>query len=445
MTWGKQAADSLAETLGSWFTSDGVAAAAAAVDASGTFIAASPPDLPADGRFEIGSVTKTMTATVLASLAADGALGLDDPIGRWLSAGQHSQITIRQLATHTSGLSAVAPNRQATQDNPANPWVGYTFERAEEGLRQATVTPGNPWRYSNLGYQLLGLILQRASGTDYPALMTSRLLAPLAMTHSGVGRHGEGALLPGHAADRQAPRWEHPWGAGGVEATITDLACYANAGLLPPATPLGTAIRLAQTPLLPREDGSRQALGWVVEDGTVCWHTGGTGGFSSCVMIDHGQGRAVAALLSYGGSPRLAPQAGGTAGPGGRRSPPGRRTRTVANLARGRPRRRPRPAHRGHRQSARPPGPATPRESHRRATRTCLEQDYAAPRPASRHHDRPPRDRRLRRRRRPHRHHHPRRLPPTANGDRAHRRTRRVLPRASLTHPSPRPGGCVGA
>jgi CubicO group peptidase (beta-lactamase class C family) len=309
MTCGKQAAQALADTLGGWFRADGVAAAAAAVDASQTVIAASPPDLPADGRFEIGSVTKTMTATVLAALAADGALDLDDPIGRWLSAGQNGQITIRQLATHTSGLPAVGPNRQAVQDgqaDPANPWAGYTFDRAEEGLRLATVTPGNPWRYSNLGYQLLGLIVQRASGTDYPALMTERLLAPLGMTHSGVARRGAGTLLPGHAADRDAPRWDHPWGAGGVEATIADLARYASACLFLPDTPLGAATRLTQTPLLSRGEGLRQGLAWVVQDGGVCWHTGGTGGFSSCVMIDHGRGRAVAALLSYGGSPAYA-------------------------------------------------------------------------------------------------------------------------------------------
>jgi serine-type D-Ala-D-Ala carboxypeptidase/endopeptidase len=306
MTWGKQAAQAVAETLGGWFTADGIAAAAAAVDETGTVIATGPPDLPADGRFEIGSVTKTMTATVLASLAADGALSLDDPIGRWLSAGPHGEITVRQLATHTSGLPAVAPNRQAVQADPANPWAGYTFERAEEGLRLSTVTEGSPWRYSNLGYQLLGLILQRASGTDYPVLLTERLLAPLAMTHSGVGQRGAGTLLPGHAGDHQAPRWEHPWGAGGVEATIADLARYARACLFPPDTPLGTAIGLAQAPLLPREDGSGQALAWVVEDGSTCWHTGGTGGFSSCVMIDHRQGRAVAALLSRGGSPAYA-------------------------------------------------------------------------------------------------------------------------------------------
>ena len=109
MTWSSQAAQSLAEALGAWFAGDGVAAAAAAVDADGTDIAASPRGLPADGRFEIGSVTKTMTATLLASLAADGALSLDDPVGRWLPAGRHGEITGRQLATHTSGLPAVAP------------------------------------------------------------------------------------------------------------------------------------------------------------------------------------------------------------------------------------------------------------------------------------------------------------------------------------------------
>jgi CubicO group peptidase (beta-lactamase class C family) len=325
MTWGKPAAHALAEAVGGWFSAGEVVAAAAAVDESGTVIAASPADMPADGRFEVGSITKTMTAAVLASLAADGALGLDDPIGRWLSAGPNGEITIRQLATHTSGLPATAPNWQPARDNLASPWAGYTFQRAEEGLRQATATPGSPWRYSNLGYQLLGLILQRASGTDYPLLMTERLLAPLAMTHSGVGQRGRGSLLPGHAAGRQVPRWDHPWGAGGVEATIADLARYARACLFPPDTPLGTAIRLAQAPVLPRparpagtavsppqvaepprSDSSWQALAWVVENvanGTVCWHTGGTGGFSSCVMIDHGRGRAVAALLSYGGTP----------------------------------------------------------------------------------------------------------------------------------------------
>ena len=102
--------------------------------------------------------------------------------------------------------------------------------------------------------------------------MTRRLLAPLGMAHSGVGQGGAGTLLPGHAGGRLAPRWEHPWGAGGVEATISDLARYARACLFPPDSPLGAAIRLAQTPVLAREDGSRQGLAWVVDDETLLAH-----------------------------------------------------------------------------------------------------------------------------------------------------------------------------
>jgi CubicO group peptidase (beta-lactamase class C family) len=302
MTWTEQAAQSLTEVLGDWFSTDGVTAATAAIDASGTVVITSPADTPAHARFEIGSVTKTMTATVLSSLAADGMLALDDPIDRWLSAGAHGEITIRELATHTSGLPAVAPNRLERQANPANPWAGYTFELAEEGLRQATVTPGKPWRYSNLGYQLLGLIVQRASGQEYSVLMTERLLDPLGMTYSGVGRRGEGTLLTGHADGRQIAQWDHPWGAGGVEATIADMARYAQACLFPPKTPLGAAIRLTQAPVLRVAGDVEQGLAWAVHHGSVCEHSGVSGGFSACITTDQGRGRAVVTLVSYGGS-----------------------------------------------------------------------------------------------------------------------------------------------
>jgi CubicO group peptidase (beta-lactamase class C family) len=78
-----------------------------------------------------------MTGTLLASLAGDGLAGLDDEIGRWLAAGPNAGITLRQLATHTSGLPRLAPNHQATHDE-ANPYARYTAALAEEGLRQAS-------------------------------------------------------------------------------------------------------------------------------------------------------------------------------------------------------------------------------------------------------------------------------------------------------------------
>ena len=165
------------------------------------------------------------------------------------------------------------------------------------------MTPGNPWRYSNLGYQLLGLILQRAGGQDYPTLITERLPDPLSMTHSGVGPRGAGTPVPGHADGHEVPRWDQPWSAGGVEATIEDLARYARACLFPPPTPLGAAITLAQTPVVAVDGSTEQALAWIVHRGGVREHSGGTGGFSACVTIDHERGRAVAILVSNQGSP----------------------------------------------------------------------------------------------------------------------------------------------
>ncbi|HEY1569962.1 MAG TPA: serine hydrolase domain-containing protein [Pseudonocardiaceae bacterium] len=227
--------------------------AVAAIDGSGSVVT------PTDRVFEIGSITKTMTATVLALLVGEGVLGLDDEISRWLSAGPNGAITVRQLATHTSGLPS----------GGRDSWAGYTFEHAEADLQRVSLGTGR--RYSNLGFQLLGLLLERAGGMAYRALLTSRLLVPLGMVASTVGG-------------------EYPLGAGGVSATIGDLASYARACLFPPATPLGAAIAV----------GQEQGLAWVRTDG-VGEHSGGTREFSGCVSV--AARRAVAILSARPGGP----------------------------------------------------------------------------------------------------------------------------------------------
>jgi serine-type D-Ala-D-Ala carboxypeptidase/endopeptidase len=300
MSWSDDAARSLTETFDGAFDASAVVVGAACVDGAGEVAAVSTGDSPANGRFEIGSVTKTMTATLVALLAADGKLGLDDEIGRWLSAGANGGITVRQLATHTSGLARLAPNLDLRTVDRANPWAGFGFEQAEEGLRQAVVAPDAPWLYSNFGYHLLGLVLERASGHPYQDLITSRLLVPLGMTCSGVGDSGDGIPLPGHDGGGEVARWDHPLGAGGVEATISDLGKYARACLHPPRTPLGAAITAAMTPQIEVGNGRHQALAWQVRDDGIRVHDGGTAGFSSAVIIDPGRDRAIAMLASCG-------------------------------------------------------------------------------------------------------------------------------------------------
>lgn len=311
MTWGGDAAQSLAETFDGTFAAPGAAAAAACTDETGTTVAVSPAGTPADGRFEIGSVTKTMTAALLALLEADGRLRLDDEVNRWMDAGANGAVTLRQLATHTSGLPRLAPNLDLHAIDQANPYAAFAAAQAEEGLRQAALKPDRPHLYSNFGYQLLGLVLERASGHSYEELLNERLLEPLGMTCSGTGSSGGGIRLPGHAQGGEVPHWDHLLaGAGGVEATIGDLAAYARACLHPLRTPLGAAIAAAQAPQVPLENGRHQALGWQVRDDGTRVHGGGTGGFSTAVLIDPGRGRVIVMLASCAGYAEVLGQAG---------------------------------------------------------------------------------------------------------------------------------------
>ena len=311
MAWSADAARPLTEAFDGALGAPGTVIAVACLDDAETVIQVNPGDTPADGRFEVGSVTKTMTATLLALLAADGRLRLDDGVGRWLPACANGGITLRQLATHTSGLPRFAPNMGLPTVDLANPYAGFGGEQAEEGLRQAVAAPGAPVLYSNFGYQLLGLVLERASGLPYEQLITGRLLAPLGMSRSGVGGNAGGTPLPGHDHRGELPHWDRPLAAaGGVEATIGDLARYAGACLRPPPGPLGAALSTAQTPQLPVEAGGHQALAWRVSDDGIRWHIGSTGGFSAAVLIDPVRGRAIAILASCFGRAQSLRQAG---------------------------------------------------------------------------------------------------------------------------------------
>jgi D-alanyl-D-alanine-carboxypeptidase/D-alanyl-D-alanine-endopeptidase len=309
MTWREDAAQSLTETFDGAFSAAAAVTAAACIDETGTAVAVSPGSVSADGRFEIGSVTKTMTAAMLTLLEADGSLRLDDEVGRWLPAGANGAITLRQLASHTSGLPRLAPNFDLRAIDRSNPYAAFGPRQAEEGLRQAVIAPDRPHLYSNFGYQLLGLVLERASGHSYQELLAGRLLEPLGMTCSGTS--GGGNRLPGHARDAEVPHWDHLLaGAGGVETTISDLAAYARACLHPPRSPLGAAVTAAQAPQVPLGNGRHQALGWQVREDGVRVHGGGTGGFSAAILIAPGRGRAIVMLASCAGYAQALGQAG---------------------------------------------------------------------------------------------------------------------------------------
>jgi CubicO group peptidase (beta-lactamase class C family) len=142
--------------------------------------------------FQIGSVTKVFTTTLLLQLRDEGRLALDDPVGTYLPAqaetpswrqGEERVMpTLRHLATHRAGLPRNPPNRR---DRPHSPSVMEPYSIAElyQGLAKTTLTsrPGTAVQYSNYGFGVLSHVLERATGQPYEALLHEKLLAPLAM------------------------------------------------------------------------------------------------------------------------------------------------------------------------------------------------------------------------------------------------------------------------
>lgn len=248
-------------------------------------------------RFELGSITKTMTAQVLAALVLAGSVRLDDPVERWIDGGANGAISLVQLATHTSGLPRMAPNATSGEFDRRDPYAAYSEELAEEGLRAATVHDVGTMSYSNFGYQLLGVALERAAGTSLRELLAEHVFSPFGMATAALAPVPD--LAPGHNRGKVVPPWTmllH--GPGGVVGTVADLMAWGRAVAAPPAGSHGDALRLAVEPRAESPHG-RVGLAWHHGDGVV-WHNGGTFGCRTCLAVDPSTGRVAAALVASG-------------------------------------------------------------------------------------------------------------------------------------------------
>ncbi len=278
MTWTSRAARALAAAV----TDRVPAAAVVAADENGAetvTVGCSPHD-----GFEVGSITKTMTGIALADAVRCGRVALDDPIGRWLDAGPNADVTLAGLATHTSGLPRLSPSHVPGTADP------YAFLTAETVQHELRVTPrrqqGAQYDYSNFGFQVLGLCLERATDTSFSALLSRCIWAPLAMSRTGVGRAGDAPCLPGHRAGKPVRAWTHHLaGAGGVVTTAHDMARYLSACLMPPPDAVGDAIRLAQRPHHHIDELRSAGLGWALGPPGYLGYSGGTSGFRAMLGI----------------------------------------------------------------------------------------------------------------------------------------------------------------
>ena len=186
-------------------------------------------------KFDIASLTKQFTAALVLQQVAEGRMRLDDAISDylpWYRTDTGRRITIEQLLHHTSGLP---PDFDSPAFNATS--VGATrFEPqpfvAKFCQTNLSAEPGTKWQYSNCGYDILGLILERVSGRSYGELLSKRLLEPAGMRDSGLDRNG--LLLSNRALGYErhfGPTYtpgpyldlSHVFSAGAMYSTAEDL------------------------------------------------------------------------------------------------------------------------------------------------------------------------------------------------------------------------------
>jgi CubicO group peptidase (beta-lactamase class C family) len=251
---------------------------------------------PRSRMYSFDSITKTVTALILARLAESGKPTLSTPIGSVLSAGRNGDITFEQLASHSAGLPKLAANFDSWPGfDSANPYAGFTAPMAESALRDVTRS-GSP-TYSNFGFQLLGLALERATGRTLDDLASDLVFIPAGMRTAHLPQTPH-QLPSGKAAGHDVPAWDQQLGgAGGAMGTIEDLAAY-GAMMLDPPQALRSAVDTAVT-VRSTVDGNRTGLAWVTTNG-LTWHNGASRGYRALIVLDRAHHRAAGYLAATG-------------------------------------------------------------------------------------------------------------------------------------------------
>lgn len=255
-----------------------------------------------DSIFEIGSVTKVFTTTLLADMLLRGEVSAEAPAqdyaptGMRLPAYDGKAITLVHLAEQNSGLPRLPDNLDLSKVDMANPYAAYTPDMLLAFLSGYALPrrPGETFEYSNLGMGLLGEILAQRAGTDFETAVRSRILTPLGMEATAITLSPEmrSMLARGHGPDgRPAANWDLPAlaGAGGLRSSMRDMLTFLAANIGEPENDLQRAMRLAQTPRFPISSSARIGLGWITLStpaASILYHDGATGGYGAIMAID---------------------------------------------------------------------------------------------------------------------------------------------------------------
>lgn len=214
------------------------------VGTSGTTGQGASTAITPEDRTRVGSLTKTMTATVLLQLVEDGELSLDDTIGEYVADVPNGDTaTLRQLADMSSGIPSYTAETAFTDELFADPTRAWAPEELVGFVRgkAPSFAPGDGWEYSNTNYVLLGMVIEQVTGKPMAEVFQERIFGPLAMT-STVFPGGSAAIGDPHLAGLteqgqpsgqtiDATDWNpsEAFTAGEVISTFDDLKIWADA------------------------------------------------------------------------------------------------------------------------------------------------------------------------------------------------------------------------
>jgi serine-type D-Ala-D-Ala carboxypeptidase/endopeptidase len=274
--------------------------------AVGTMALTNSRPVGGDTVFEIGSITKVFTGTLLADMANRGEVRPDDPATKYLPptvkmpSRNGKVITLAHLASHRSGLPRELENRPPGENKPSpaySPELVFEFLSGYELPRD----PGSAYEYSNLGMGLLGDSLARLAGTNYEQLVLDRICKPLGMndTRLKLSEEMQNRFPTGHDYDlKPAKGFERLSlaGAGGLRTTANDFLKFLAAVLNPGDDRVSKAINASQAARTNTGvDGVEVAWGWhfrTVSDELIT-HSGLVSGFHSFMGVNRKRNRAV--------------------------------------------------------------------------------------------------------------------------------------------------------
>src|SRR5450432_1482309 len=278
-----------------------------------------PGQPPLDGNsvFEIGSISKVFTATVLAELVKEGKVKLEDPVQKYLPPSVHvpsrsdKLITLGTLSEQNSGLPRIPTNFHPADQ--ANPYADYSVQQMYDFISGYRLTrdPGALFEYSNIGVALLVHALSLSSGQTYEEMERKRVWEPLKMTNTAItltpwmrqylarGHDDNGAVVK---------NWDMPAfaGAGAIRSTTVDMLKFASANLHPERGTLQEAMAFAHE-VRSSAGGPNASIGlnWIIakrSTTSIVWHNGGTGGYSTFLGLDPAKKTAVVVMTNTGGA-----------------------------------------------------------------------------------------------------------------------------------------------